>query len=116
MRAVYSPLHLRHDIRTQTVMGVQVDANEVAQRAETIRAALEADGGFVLQGPTEHGTEPIVAVHDPGLVRFLESAWDEAVAFGHPYDFLAPETIPNRAATEGMSPRFGHETARPDGR
>jgi acetoin utilization deacetylase AcuC-like enzyme len=116
MRAVYSPLHLRHDIRTQTIMGVQVDANEIPERAETIRAALVGDGGFELQEPTEHGAEPILDVHDPGLVRFLETAWDDAVAFGHPYGFLAPETIPNRAATEGMSARVGHETRRPDGR
>ena len=116
MRFVYSPLHLRHDIRTQTVTGVQVDANEVAERAEVIRTALLADGGFELVEPTEHGAEPITAVHDPALLRFLETAWDDAVRAGHPYDFLAPETIPNRAATEGMSPRYGHETSRPDGR
>ena len=116
MRFVYSPLHLRHDIRTQTVMGVQVDANEVAERAEVIRAALVADGGFELVSPTEHGAEPIAAVHDPGLLRFLETAWDDAVSAGNPYPFLAPETIPNRAATEGMSERYGHETSRPDGR
>ena len=79
MRFVYSPLHLRHDIRTQTVMGVQVDANEVAERAEVIRATLVADGGFELVAPTEHGAEPITAVHDPGLLRFLETAWDDAV-------------------------------------
>jgi hypothetical protein len=52
-------------------MGVQVDANEVAERAETIRAALLGDGGFELQQPREHGEEPIAAVHDPGLIRFL---------------------------------------------
>ncbi len=53
MRFVYSPLHLQHDIRTQTVMGVQVDANEVAERAEVIRTALLADGGFELASPTD---------------------------------------------------------------
>ena len=116
MRVVYSPLHLGHDIRTQTIMGVQVEANEVAERAETIRTTLLGDGGFELVGPTEHGAGPILAVHDPALVRFLEEAWDAAAAFGHPYEFLAPESIPNRAMAEGMSARFGHETRRPDGR
>lgn len=115
MQAVYSPIHLRHDIRTQTIMGVQVDANEVAERAETIRAALEADGGFELLGPTEHGLGPVTAVHDPGLVRFLEEAWDQVVAQGHPYPFLAPETVPNRAATAGMG-AAGRAATRIDGR
>ena len=45
-----------------------------------IRAALEADGGFELAAPTEHGEAPITAVHDPGLVRFLEVAWSEVAA------------------------------------
>jgi acetoin utilization deacetylase AcuC-like enzyme len=116
MRFVYSPLHQRHDIRTQTVMGVQVEANEVAERAETIRATLLGDGGFEPVEPVDHGRGPIEAVHDAGLIRFLEEAWHDALAQGHPYDFLAPETIPNRAATEGMADRFGAETRRPDGR
>src|SRR4051812_50165359 len=102
MRFVYSPLHLGHDIRTQTILGVQVPANEVAERAETIRTTLLGDGGFEAVVPTTHGPEPITAVHDPGLLRFLEEAWDEARRQGHPYDFLAPETIANAAATEGM--------------
>ena len=72
MQVVYSPKHLAHDIDTETYMGVGVPANEVAERAEKIRAALEADGGFPLTVPTDHGEDPITAVHDPGLVRFPE--------------------------------------------
>ena len=116
MRVVYSPLHLGHEIRLQTVLGVQVPANEVADRAEVIRASLLADGGFELGAPTEHGDGPIAAVHDPGLLRFLAEAWDEARAAGHPYDALVPETILSRHATEGMSPRFGVESPRIEGR
>jgi acetoin utilization deacetylase AcuC-like enzyme len=116
MRVVYSPLHLRHDITMQTVLGERVPANEVAARAELIRATLLADGGFVLDEPTEHGTAPITAVHDPGLFRFIEEAWATARAAGHPYDHLTPEMIASGAATEGMSDLFRHETPRPEGR
>ena len=116
MRFVYSPLHLGHDIRTQTILGVQVEANEVAERAEVIRSTLLADGGFEAVVPSTHGPEPITAVHDPGLLRFLEEAWDEAVRQGHPYDFLAPETIPNAAMTEGMAAGARHEATKIDGR
>ena len=72
MQVVYSSAHLGHDITVKTYMGSPVPANEVAERAERIRTSLEADGGFPIHGPTEHGLGPIVAVHDPGLVRFLE--------------------------------------------
>ena len=71
-------------------MGMPIPANEVAERAEKIRAALEADGGFPLIGPTEHGQDPITAVHDPGLVRFLEVAWSEVRRAG------ARRAVPDR--------------------
>ena len=80
-----------------------VPANEVAERAELIRTALEADGGFPLVAPTEHGEAPITAVHDPGLVRFLEVAWSELRAQGIVRPFLSADTYPNRAMFEGMS-------------
>jgi acetoin utilization deacetylase AcuC-like enzyme len=103
MDVVYSPRHLAHDIDTETYMGVGVPANEVAERAERIRTALEADGGFRLVAPTEHGEGPITAVHDPGLVRFLEVAWSELRAQNVPRAFLSADTYPNRAMFEGMS-------------
>ena len=77
MRVVYTPLHLVHDVVSETIMGQAIPAYEVPERAERIRAALVADGGFELVAPTEHGTDPILAVHDPGLLRFLEEAWPQ---------------------------------------
>lgn len=103
MRVVYTPRHLGHEITLQTILGVQVPANEVADRAERIRSALIGDGGFELVEPTEHGEAPITAVHDPGLLAFLRDAWAEARRAGHPYDGLAPETIRSLFASEGMS-------------
>ena len=112
MQVVYSPVHLAHDITHETYMGVAVPANEVAERAERIRTALEADGGFTLTGPTEHGEAPITAVHDPGLLRFLEVAWSEVRRQGIPRPFLSADTYPNRAMFEGMSDGGGRR-ARP---
>jgi acetoin utilization deacetylase AcuC-like enzyme len=103
MRVVYSPLHLAHDPVSETVMGLPVPANEVAERAERIRAALEADGGFEITAPVEHGQGPIEAVHDPGLVRFLEEAWSEFRRQAIPRSSLIPETIAAASAFEGMS-------------
>jgi len=103
MQVVYSPRHLAHDIDTETYMGVGVPANEVAERAERIRSALEADGGFAFSEPTDHGEAPITAVHDPGLVRFLEAAWSELRVQNLPRAFLSADTYPNRAMFEGMS-------------
>jgi acetoin utilization deacetylase AcuC-like enzyme len=103
MQVVYSPAHLGHDITVETFMGLPIPANEVAERAERIRTALDADGGFPRQEPTEHGEAPIAAVHDPGLVRFLEVAWSELRRQGLPRPFLSADTFPNRAMFDGMS-------------
>jgi acetoin utilization deacetylase AcuC-like enzyme len=55
---------------------------EVPGRGEAIRSTLAADPAFAVGEPAEHGLDPILAVHDPGMVRFLESAWDEWRAWG----------------------------------
>jgi acetoin utilization deacetylase AcuC-like enzyme len=104
MQVVYTPAHLAHDITVETFMGVPIPANEVAERAERIRMALEADGGFPFQGPTDHGEGPITAIHEPGLVRFLEVAWSEVRRQGLDRPFLTADTYPNRNMFEGMSP------------
>src|SRR5512146_272619 len=103
MQVVYSPAHLGHDITVETFMGLPIPANEVAERAERIRSALDADGGFPRREPIEHGEAPITAVHDPALVRFLEVAWSEVRAQGLPRAFLSADTYPNVRMFEGMS-------------
>ena len=103
MQVVYSPAHLGHDITVETFMGLPVPANEVAERAERIRTALEDDGGFPTTGPSDHGPDPITAVHDPGLLRFLEVAWSELDAQRLERPFLTADTYPNRSMFEGMS-------------
>src|SRR5512141_1518736 len=103
MQVVYSPAHLGHDITVETFMGLPIPANEVAERAERIRTALDADGGFPRLEPTEHGEDPITDVHEPALLRFLEVAWSEVRAQGLPRGFLSADTYPNVRMFEGMS-------------
>jgi acetoin utilization deacetylase AcuC-like enzyme len=106
MRVVYTPAHLAHDVVTETTLGTPIPANEVAERAEIIRQTLEADDGFAFDVPADHGLDPILAVHDPGLVRFVEEAWAAARAqlIGRP--FLIADTYPTFRMFEGMSPEF----------
>jgi acetoin utilization deacetylase AcuC-like enzyme len=108
MRVVYTSGHLAHDPVSETIMGRETPAYEVPERAERIRAALVADGGFELVGPTEHGLEPILAVHDPGLVRFLEEAWPQAQREG----FVGQAVIPDTWAVRGLAEGFGAEGMR----
>ena len=106
MKAVVSDRHRAHDPKFETYLGVPVPANEVPERAEAIRAALIADGGYELVVPTGHGLEPILAVHDPGLVRFLEEAWPEVERQRIDREFLVADTYPTRSMFAGMSDGF----------
>ena len=106
MQVVYASEHLAHDVTHETYLGQPIPAHEVAERAEIIRASLEKDGGFTFAEPTQHGEAPITAVHDPGLVRFLEGAWAGAVRERLDRPYLVADTYPTFRMFEGMSPAF----------
>jgi acetoin utilization deacetylase AcuC-like enzyme len=106
VQVVYSAAHLAHDVSHETFLGQRIPANEVAERAEIIRSSLAADGGFTFARPTEHGEAPIAAVHDPGLVHFLEGAWAQAEREKIDRPYLVADTYPTFRMFEGMSPEF----------
>jgi acetoin utilization deacetylase AcuC-like enzyme len=103
VKVVHTERHRGHAPTVETYLGLPVPACEVPERAEAIARALQDDGGFELLGPTDHGTEPILAVHDPGLLRFLEEAWPAAERQRIERDFLTADTYAVRAMFEGMS-------------
>ena len=103
MRFVYTPRHLLHNPDTEVQFGIPIPMYEVPQRAESIRRALEADGGFELVEPTEHGVGPIEAVHEPAMVRYLETAWNDWRT-GNLSPQAIPDTILHPALREGMGP------------
>jgi acetoin utilization deacetylase AcuC-like enzyme len=112
VQVIHSERHRAHAPKVETYLGVPLPANEVPARADAILAALRADGGFEVVEPAEHGLDPIHAVHDPGLVRFLEEAWPAAVQQNIERDFLVADTYPTRGLFQGMSEAF--VAARPE--
>lgn len=106
MKVVHTEHHREHDPAVETYLGLPLPANETPARADAIRDALIADGAFELVAPTEHGTGPILAVHDAGLVRFLEEAWPAAQQQRIDREFLVADTYPTRGLFAGMSPEL----------
>ena len=104
MRVVYSQQHRSHDPQHEFAGGQAVRIYELPERAETIRRALEADGGFAIGGPSEHGPDPITAVHDPAMLAFLEDASRQWRAFEQASAEIIPDTFPLAAIREGMGP------------
>jgi acetoin utilization deacetylase AcuC-like enzyme len=113
VRVVFSVEHRRHEPRHEVADGGAIGIHETPERAETIRQALEADGGFELVEPTEHGTGPITAVHDEAMLAYLETAWRDWREAGEEADEIFPDTFPLPAYREGMGP--GRETRSPRG-
>ena len=103
MKVIYSPEHKQLVPPYSVEAGVHGAPPDVPDRAEAILRDLRADDGFVIEAPTEHGLEPILALHDPGLVRFLETAWDLWTAEGRTQP-LYPDTFMHRSMREGMGP------------
>ena len=103
MQVVHSERHRAHAPTVETYLGVPLPANEVPARADAILAALRGEGGFEVREPTAHGLDPIHAVHDAGLVTFLEQAWGDVVSQGIEREFLVADTYPTRGLFQGMS-------------
>ncbi len=102
MQVVHSERHREHAYANEVSMGGAVPAWEVPERAELILAALTADG-HVIRPPTEAGLAPIHAVHDPAMVRFLETAWsDWQAGGGATTDPMIPDTFLHAGYRDGM--------------
>jgi acetoin utilization deacetylase AcuC-like enzyme len=114
LKAVYTPSHLLHDPEHELEASRLQAPFENGRRAEAIRDALAGDERFDLVEPTPWGTAPIEVVHAPGLVRFLETAWQEYQAEFGPTREVIPDVFYNPRLREGMS--HGVEPASVGGR
>ena len=101
---IASDHHLAHDGLVELMAGKPVPCFESPERATVIREALLATGHYALEAPTEHGPDPIAAVHSLELIDLVEHAWTDAVAAGRdPSRPLLPDTFLLEAYSAGMS-------------
>jgi len=105
MKVVYTSAHLGHDPKTGNEQSRIGPAFEHIGRAEAIRATLQGDDRFDFCAPTNWGTAPIEAVHDPGLVRFLSVGWREYKKVVGPTADVTPDVFYRPALRAGMGER-----------
>lgn len=104
MKVVYSLRHRAHHPQREFEASGFQEPYETPARAEIIRSALAADGAFDFVAPDDWGSEPIETVHDPGLVAFLEAAWEEYQS-QHPYTHdVVPDVFAMAGLRDGMGP------------
>lgn len=104
MITIYSPDHKLHHGQGEMMGGEFVAVVEKPARAEAILSRIrEVKLGEVLE-PTDFGLEPILRVHSPRFVQFLESAWQEWTRLGRRHDAL-PFVLPVRGTNQEREPQ-----------
>jgi acetoin utilization deacetylase AcuC-like enzyme len=108
MPFVWSDACLLHDPKGEVWVGVMTPGTEVPERIEAIREALLA-GGASEVAAVSHDNRVLAAVHDRGLLHFLEHGYREWAA--GPYldavgqDRVVPYVFPTEAMVPGMTLR-----------
>jgi acetoin utilization deacetylase AcuC-like enzyme len=102
MKAVYSPLHARHDGGFELYRGQLVATFEIPARAEIIRAAIAAAGHRVVE-PHDVPESRLLGIHDGEFVEFLRGAharWQAEGRQGH----VIPSGFPARGLRRDRRP------------
>jgi acetoin utilization deacetylase AcuC-like enzyme len=97
-----------HDPAAEIWIGIPTPATEVAARLDAVRASLcDTEAHFI--AAEAHADDRLRAVHDPELLAYLASAWEEWQAAGLPespgqrrvvpYVFAHARLLEGRAAT-----------------
>ncbi len=90
MKVVYSDKHVLHDPAFFLVRGERRDSAEKPGRADILLKAAR-DGGHEIVAPAYTGLVPVLAIHTPEYVDFLQVAQREWRAL----EGAGPEVIPN---------------------
>jgi acetoin utilization deacetylase AcuC-like enzyme len=100
---VWSDDCLRHEPEAEVWVGVRTPATEVPARAVAIREALLATGASEV-ARVAHDDAALLAVHDPALVEFLRTAWNDWSTASLPSDRVVPYVFARSELTSGRVP------------
>ena len=95
MKLIYSPIQEMHQPVHRLSYGLLQKNLENNERAEVLRAALQARGWSVT-APGDFGLGPIEAVHAPDYLAFLQHGYAEWRAIANAGPEIRPSVHPNR--------------------
>src|SRR6188508_3626119 len=101
MPVTWSDAHRLHAPERAVWVGVPIDADELPERVDLIRAALEEAGAEVVPAES-YPDAALLAVHDTGLVEFLQSAWKTWGDGGMPAESGQPDVVGYIFPTPGL--------------
>jgi acetoin utilization deacetylase AcuC-like enzyme len=88
MKIIYTDEHRQHDPPVEFNRGALVPAFECAARATAIYGAVQEAGLGAIEPPAHFDQAPILRVHRPEYVAFLEGIYAEWIAAGRTGDAL----------------------------
>lgn len=100
---VWSDECLRHEPEAEVWVGTLTPATEVPARLVAIRGELLSAGANEVAAQA-HDDSALLAVHDPALVEFLRTAWDEWTTAPLPTDRVVPYVFAREELTSGQKP------------
>jgi len=103
MKVVYTPAHMGHNPHAEIAASRSASPFEHIGRAEAIKETLINDSSMEFLSPTEWGTEPIDAVHTPGLNKFLMTAWADYQREMRPSHEVVPDFFYRPSLRDAMS-------------
>lgn len=104
MKVYYSEEHRKRRSQSELHGGELVAPFECPERIDHILAELEKRDFGAVHPPQPFGLDPVLAVHDAGFVRFLETAWQEWRALGYNGEAI-PNVWPARTMRSDIIPQ-----------
>jgi acetoin utilization deacetylase AcuC-like enzyme len=94
---ISSPRGLGYQPDVEIQCGVALRGFDAPERHAAVLAAVHGRPDVELREPTEHGLAPVHAVHDAGMVSFLETAWERLSPLRPDPErrLLFPDTFPH---------------------
>jgi acetoin utilization deacetylase AcuC-like enzyme len=111
MLTIYTPTHQQHATEGVRLEGHPFVTDEVPARAEILAAAVRAAGLGPVEPPADFGLAPILAVHNAGLVEFLQTLYANQAAYYQGGSPVFASTFAPRGALHvptGFLGRVGH--------
>lgn len=98
MDIYYTNKHKLHNTDAILVNGKPFDTQEIPQRAEIILNTLQEKQLGSLYEPVDHGLDPILQVHTPDYIHYLQTIYEENARFYQSDEPVLPETFAPRGA------------------
>lgn len=116
MKTIFTEDHRLQDGKAELIDGKLMPCFEMPRRAEIVIARVRDQKLGEVVAPERFGVDPVLRVHKPDYVHFLETAWGEWVGQHGDYDALPlnwiapgmrrllPETIDGKLSSTPSTP------------